>query len=120
MTSDACFRRLVISALDQHFASGEVPVLPAGSELLWQWFCELSATRTWNANGPNPISFAEIIAYCRVTGWPISRVHVDILQAMDAAWLKQVAAMQFPEGNSRQNKQSRRTMTPGLFDAIFG
>ena len=58
-------------------------------ELLYllEWFGELSAARGAGVAGPNPISFAEIAAWARLTGADPSPAEVQILRRIDAAFL---------------------------------
>lgn len=45
-----------------------LPPIPAALAHIWDWFCELSASRTGNGGGANPIAFTEIEAWARLTG----------------------------------------------------
>ncbi|MFD2235942.1 phage tail assembly chaperone [Aureimonas populi] len=61
-----------------------------GSHLL-EWFWELSAARRQGMNGPDPIAFADIAAWVRLTGTIIRRDELTILRQMDAAYRSAVS-----------------------------
>ncbi len=96
--------------------------LPAGGELLWKWFIDLSRARTFHMAGPNPISYAEIGAYATAARWPIGPHHVDILTAMDRVFLDHYAkpAAKTPDGVKTLPPVSQVPMSASLFDAMFG
>lgn len=96
--------------------------IPAGGELLWRWFLDLGQTRTYHMAGPNPISFVEIEAYARQMRWPLEPHHIDILRAMDAAWLEHASkrAQPAPQGVKVLPQVSATPLTAGLVDAVFG
>jgi hypothetical protein len=64
------------------------PKVPEAGRLLWRLFIELSSGRSGNGFGPNPLSWVEIEAWKRVRRWPLSDDHIDILLAMDRAWIE--------------------------------
>lgn len=115
------FRRLVLAALREQLA-GRKARLPDGAAVLWGSFGRLSRARTWHAHGPNPISFQEIEAFCRLTGTPLEPWHVETLAAMDEAWLVHTfEALQQPSKSLQTaSPVSSRTLTANLFDAMFG
>jgi len=104
--------RLMCASLSDHLKEGGRPVVPAGGDLLWKWFLDLSATRTWGRGRPDPICLGEIDAYRRLTSWPISERHVRVLLAMDDAFLRHFLPATGPGAISRP-------LTASLFDAIF-
>lgn len=99
-----------------------VMAIPAGGELLWRWFLDLNRTRRAGLAGPEPISYGEIEAYARASGWPIEPRHVAILRAMDDAWMEhsRKRTAPAPEGVKAMGPVSTTPMTAGLFDAVFG
>jgi len=101
-------------ALRRHLAGPGRPSVPAGGELLWRWFTDLSAARTWGMAGPDPIAFGAIEAYARLTRWPIEERHVRVLRQMDATFLEHFRAGATPR------TVSARPLTAGVFDAVFG
>lgn len=113
---------LMVAALKDQLATGQRAAIPAGGDLLWQWFKDLSSTRTAHAAGANPIAFTEIRAYFRLRGIDPSQRHLDILLAMDAAFLAHVhhASQPLPEGVKALPPISKRPLSAGLFDSMLG
>ncbi len=97
-------------------------MLPAGRELLWQWFTDLSRARTYNAAGPNPIAYGEIEAYARLHRWPLRPDHITALRQLDDAYLEHAYAKRqgAPEGVKTLPPLSEHPMTGAMFDALFG
>ena len=95
---------------------------PAGSDLLWQWFTDLSRARSYNAAGPNPITYAEIEAYARLHRWPLRPDHVAALRQLDDAYLEHAYTKRqgAPEGVKTLPPLSEHPMTGAMFDALFG
>lgn len=114
------FKRLILAALRGQLA-GERTLPPLGAAPLWAAFHRLSRARTWHAHGPNPISFQEVEAYCRLFRVPFEPGHIDIITAMDEAWL----AHSFEAMRSKTSERktippaSKRPLSAALFDAIF-
>lgn len=77
------------------------------------WFWELDASRTANFHGPNPLAWAEIAAWSRLTGATPQPWEIDILRALDRVRLGHKAA-------PKQAEPTGPPMTPGLFAAMFG
>lgn len=95
--------------------------LPEAGLLLWNAFQGLSATRTYHAAGPNPIQPSEILAWCQLHRLPLVPQHVQILLAMDQAWLDHAyAAAKAPQGVQVLPPISKTPLTAGLLDAILG
>lgn len=82
---------------------------PEGADVFTTAFAGLSATRTYADGRPDPISYAEIAAYCNLMRLPLEPDHVRILRAMDEAWL--VHARSGPKAPTQE-------ITPELFDAL--
>ncbi|MDW9772737.1 hypothetical protein GOA89_13095 [Sinorhizobium meliloti] len=104
--------------------TGRRPRWPAGGEQLAAWFVELSDRRTWHATGPNPISYPDMIAWASLMRWPVQPRHIEILVALDNAW---IGAFYAKRGTKEQQKdiktlpaRSAHAVSPKLFDAIFG
>src|SRR6056297_433278 len=99
------------------------PRLPAGSPVLWRAFADLSRARAWSSLGPNPISFSEIEAWCRLNRTPLSPRHVQTILAMDEAFIEHFASSRSsdtPEGVNTLPQRSRQSLSPALFDAVMG
>ncbi|PRD42158.1 hypothetical protein C5748_18420 [Phyllobacterium phragmitis] len=58
---------------------------------LWDWFWDLSSSRSIGFNGPNPISVTDIANWAALTGTIVRREEVGIIRAMDAAYISAVA-----------------------------
>lgn len=108
--------------LERNMAAQGAPRIPAGGTLLWRWFGDLAATRTWHAAGPNPIGYAEIEAYARLNHLRLRPDHVATLRAMDETYQRVIAARQRDKANGMKTlpPKSAGTMTAGMFDAMFG
>uniref|UniRef100_UPI003BAC5764 phage tail assembly chaperone n=1 Tax=Stappia sp. TaxID=1870903 RepID=UPI003BAC5764 len=122
-SADANVNRLE-RALSDAIAAAK-PVVPEAGVLLWNLFMELSAGRTYNAAGPNPIAYAEIEAFARLHRWPLQPHHVAIIRAMDDAWLARAyRKMQGSEKNADafDGRQTAKAplLTASGFDAVFG
>ena len=109
-------QRQLVEAMQAHLATGVAPAVPDAGRDLWAIYIGIARSRTYHAAGPNPIAYAEIEAYCRLYRWPLEPHHVDVLVAMDRAWLDAAAERMAGGGASR----AALPMTPGLFDAVFG
>jgi len=114
--------RHVIAELKRNLAARDRVRLPAGADLLWRWFADISMSRGYNQAGPNPLQFSEIAAYSKVSGWPIEPRHVRVLMAMDVVFLEHAYADQRAgrDGVKILPRQSGHAMSTGLFDAMFG
>jgi hypothetical protein len=112
---------LLSAELRVHLA-GQRPKIPEAGRLLWSWFVELAASRTYHMAGPHAISYAEIDAWARLRGIPLQRHHIDTLRALDDVWLEHAYADKRAarSGVKTLPRRSDRAMTAGLFDAMFG
>lgn len=68
-----------------------MPDLPVEVEHLWEIFLDLNGTRSRGFSA-NPISFAEIEAYCRLVYGPLSPWEIGTLLAVDQAVLGSAGA----------------------------
>lgn len=95
---------------------------PEAGRVLWNAFQRLSASRTYNPAGPNPIQPSEIEAFCRITRLPLAPHHVAILMDMDGAWLERAYARQkpAPEGVKTLPPVSAHGLTAELLDLAIG
>ncbi|WP_428428240.1 phage tail assembly chaperone [Pararhizobium sp.] len=111
----------MVEALCSNLRDGGRPRLPAGGELYWQWFVDLHRARTWHMGGPNAISYVDIESYSRVMRWPLQPHHVEVITAMDQAFLSHYAATHAPAGDGTKPAKQRPAgdLAPTLFDAIF-
>lgn len=106
---------LLVEALRGHLAKGKHPVLPEGSRPLWDAFCALSEARSFGAVGPNPIAWSEILAWMQLMRWPLEPHHIEVIRAMDNAWLAHAHGTR--EGGPAKPEVP---LTATAFDAIFG
>ena len=113
--------RQITAALQSQIEGGKTRPPEAGI-LLWNTFAHLSKSRSWHAHGPNPISFPEIEAYCRLMRLPLAPRHIEVIRAMDEIWIShtqdQLAPRQVGDGK-RLPPRSRSAISAPMFDAMF-
>jgi len=63
------------------------PDCPEGLDLAWEAFLDLSATRPVGFSGPSAIPYAEIAAWCSLTGNDLSPTEVELIKAADRHYL---------------------------------
>ena len=112
----ADLQKQLCEALARFLAGNQKPAIPEAGRLLWSIFVDLAKSRSYGANGPNPISFAEIEAFARLNRWPLQPHHVEIIRALDETWLK--------HGQPTERRPGRlgpaQPMNVAAFDAVFG
>ena len=69
----------------------EEPDIPAGWEVFWEWFWELSSGRGHTGFGPQPLSWQDMEAWARISGIELQPWQALVFRAMDQAWLAAVA-----------------------------
>lgn len=100
---------------------GEKGRPPEAGLMLWNAFQSLSAARTYHPAGPNPIQPSEIFAWCQLHRLPLAPRHVDILLAMDQAWLDHAyAKARAPDGVKALPPISAQPISAALLDAVMG
>jgi len=102
-----------MNAVSESLSAGCRPQIPDGGELAWSWFLALNRTRAMGFTGPNPISYSEIEAYARLHRWPLEKRHVDLILAMDRAYLE------FNQARREAPRTPSADISPDLFDAVF-
>lgn len=105
-------RAQLVAALEHHLFTGRAARPPVAGVVLWEAFAALCAGRVYGDVGPGPISMGEVEAYTRLMRVELPPHHVQILRAMDAAWLKWART---PEKDRPAGE-----MTGAAFDAVFG
>lgn len=116
----ARLRDQLVEALRRHMAGGKARPPEAGT-LMWNLFMEIAAGRTWHANGPNPLGHAEIEAFVRMRRWPLGARHLDLIRALDDAWLEHFfATMEQARGKTTIPRAARQPISTASFDAVFG
>lgn len=73
--------------LDVMFAELKPVELKRGSEPLMLTFLALEGARSSGMNGPQPLSYLEIKAYAELMGETFSPWEIEMLRAMDRAYL---------------------------------
>ncbi|EEZ32905.1 Hypothetical protein BROD_1804 [Brucella sp. NF 2653] len=116
MSATNRLEKAMVAALKQALATSQSVIVPPGGSLLWGWFMDLNAARTWHMNGPNPISYAEIVAYSDIS---LSAHHVAILRAMDAAYVEDFYSKRVTDKEAVAPRPTG-DISPDLFDAVFG
>jgi len=92
----------------------DAPEVPWAGRRIWSIFLDLNATRTVGF-APNPISLVEIESWSRLRREPIRPFELEILQALDAAFLKAARVM----SERKPEEPLGPPMTPSLFRAVF-
>lgn len=117
MQTKSRLERHLCEALRLHLTGAGLAVPEAG-RVLWRVFIRLSEARAYSPIGPNPISFSEIDAWCRLMNVPLQPHHVSILRAMDVVWIDQFYARQAPApaGVKTLSPISKQPLTAALFD----
>lgn len=115
------FRKQLVAALSAHLQSGQPPIVPESGRDLWRIFIDLSRTRTYHMAGPNPIAHREIEAYARLHRWPLQPRHVEVIVALDAAWLEHAYSKRdkTSAGVKTLPRHSGQAVNPAVFDAVF-
>ena len=124
MDTDKRLQHQLVAAMASHLKGDYTAAIPEAGRLVWQWFLELSDTRTWHQAGPNAISYSEIYAWMQVTRWPVQPRHIGLITALDSAWLAHFYAQRKREQENKDKpklpQRSEHELTPELFDAMFG
>ncbi|MGD9846149.1 MAG: hypothetical protein AB7O60_14075 [Variibacter sp.] len=92
------------------------PVVPMAGYRVWNIFTALHAAREVGF-GPSPITHEAMEAHARLTRTPLRPFEVEIIQALDRAYLEAVAEKR---GDGKKQEVSSRPMSVALFDAVFG
>lgn len=112
--------------------STDGPEIPWGGRRIWAIFLALNATRGSGGFGPLPISNVEIEAYLRLNGEIMRPWEMEIVRAMDRAYMEAAMNRNADGGNdgsslfsdlkrmAKKNQVNSRPMSPQVFDALFG
>lgn len=76
--------------------------VPANGRHVWDWFWQLSARRR---SGPESLSYAEIESWARMTATPVRPEEVDMLTAMDDAYVTEVRKEQMAALERERSKK---------------
>lgn len=110
--------RLVIEVVEAS-AAGRLVAVPEACRLLWRWFTDLSATRTYHAAGPNPISYTEIVAYADATRTPLRAEDVAAIRRIDDAWIGATYRTRTSVTKTLPLDKGQ-PLTAAAFDAVWG
>jgi hypothetical protein len=106
--------------LDRPYAGAmelpDAPVMPAAGWRVWRIFNDLNRTRG-GGMGPAPLSHQEIESWSRLHREPVRPFELDIIRALDTAWLE--AAAEMAKGDDRPRIMTEK-VTPELVDRLFG
>jgi hypothetical protein len=91
------------------------PIMPPAGHRVWAIFLSLNAARGVGF-GPSPITFEAMAAHARLHRTPLRPFEVEILEALDRAYLEAAAEKR---GDGKPQEVSSRPMSPELFDAVF-
>jgi hypothetical protein len=67
------------------------PPLPAALAYLWATFCRLATRRSSNGWGPNLITYLEIDAFQRVTGFRFAPWEIELIETLDRMFITENA-----------------------------
>ncbi len=73
---------------------------------IWMDFMHLSRGRTSNGFGANPLTWTDIAEWQRLTRIDLSPWHVDLLVALDNAWMTEHARQLKPKDKAKTKTQS--------------
>jgi hypothetical protein len=92
------------------------PVVPPAGFRVWGIFLSLNVARGSSGFGPLPIGLQDMESYARLHRMPLRPFEVEILQALDLAYLEAAAEKR---SNGKPQEVSSRPMSAELFDAMF-
>lgn len=88
---------------------------PEAGEAHWSIFCDLHQTRRMGQHAPDPIPYSEIRAYADLMAWPLRPQDVEIIRAMDAAYLTAIAR----KIAGKPDYAHAQPLSAAAFDAVF-
>lgn len=105
--------------------TGVAVSVPEGGLVWIAIFTRLSEARSWQAHGPNPISFSDIEAFSRLMRVPFEASHVQLILDLDRTWLSHTYAKwqhgaTAPAGSKVLPPISKHGLTAQLFDLAIG
>jgi hypothetical protein len=83
------------------------PGVPAVASHVWEMFGALSLARSGGMAGPNPIGYAEIEAWSRLTDTPLDPDEVMLLRAMDIEYLAATYELSAPPEEQARLRAAR-------------
>ena len=114
-------KKQLCAALKARLAGGTSPLPEAGLPLM-DAFGALSRARSSNPHGPNPITWEALAAWSQLMRVPLEPHHVDIIMALDAAWIEDAyrTDKQAPGGVKPLPPMSQHPINAALLDAMLG
>lgn len=103
-------------------ATSDKPRVPDAGRLLWRAFVALHNARTVTMAGAQAITHPAIQAFAQIERLPLRSNHVQILRAMDDAWLAKERRRQAdrgPDGMKVCPRVSSQEMSSTVFDVLF-
>lgn len=119
MTGFDRLKAQLVDAVKSRVEGDRHPALPEAGVMLWNIFGSLAARRSYHLGGPNPISFAEMLAWSNVFRTPLEPHHVEILVAMDQAWIEAVNARNHRAAGGEASAPRGHKLTADVFDQLF-
>jgi hypothetical protein len=83
--------------------------VPRELQYLYEWFCDLSASRGSNGYAPNPLSPSGIRDWSEMSGHRLNPWEFDLLRAMDRKWMKVYSDLNKPD---QTNNTKSKTNAP--------
>ena len=83
------------------------PGVPAVASHVWEMFGALSLARSGGMAGPNPIGYAEIEAWSRLTDTPLDPDEVMLLRAMDVEYVTASYELSAPSDEQARLRAAR-------------
>jgi hypothetical protein len=80
----------VAKATGKRPAELEAPPFPDRCEHVWQAFLALHSGRSYSANGPNPLSWADIKAWDDLLSVGLKDWEVRAIKALDLLWMRRM------------------------------
>ena len=87
------------------------PEIPYAGLRVWGLFLRLNEQRGAGF-GPCPITYADMLAFARISGEAIRPWEAEVIRALDREFLAVV-------NKTERQEVSSRPMSPALFDAVF-
>lgn len=94
------------------------PEVPWAGMRVWSLFIDLNRARG-SGFGPKPITHQEIEAWSHIRREPVRTWEIDIIRALDTAFLEVAHQHSTEERHSDKPTVQSRPMSPALFDACF-
>lgn len=108
----ARLRRQLVAVVNAWCDTGKALPLPLAGVPIFAAFADLSRARRWSEVGPDPLQWSEIAAWAARPGRHLPPHHLDMIRALDAAWLE---GQRKPQGEAVAGP-----LTAAAFDAAIG